>query len=128
MRQKHLTGIISLFVVLSLYGCSLLVAGAVGGIGTAVWLSNKLVQEVNAPFERALAAAKGGILALKLKIDEETIKEDVAQIMSSYVDGQKIWIDIHKINAKTSRIEVRVGLTGDETAARKIMDTILKQL
>jgi hypothetical protein len=62
------------------------------------------------------------------RVKKETTKAEVAQIMSNYTDGRTIWIDIHKISETSSRIEVRVGATGDKEAASKILDRINKYL
>jgi DNA polymerase III delta prime subunit len=106
-------------------GCALLLAGAVGGAGTAVWLSDKLTQAVNAPFDKTVLAVKSALAELDLHIIREIQKDDVAQVISEYYAGQKVWVDIHKMTKRSSRVEVRVGLTGDEEAARKILDQIL---
>ncbi|MCR4337631.1 MAG: DUF3568 domain-containing protein [Candidatus Omnitrophica bacterium] len=113
---------------MSLSGCFALLAGTAGGAGTAVWLSNKLVQEVNAPMDRSISAVRAALKSLKLEVTKETQAEDVAQVKSEYYDGKNIWIDIRKVTASKSKIEVRVGLTGDEIAARKVLDAILKRL
>ncbi len=108
-------------------GCALLVAGAIGGAGTAIWLSDKLTQEVNASYERVIDASKTAFARLKMPLEKETKKDDVAQLISSYY-GKKVWLDIHKITDNACRIELRVGVTSDEQAARKILDEILRRL
>ncbi|MBM3248062.1 MAG: DUF3568 family protein [Candidatus Omnitrophica bacterium] len=128
MFKKLVIFVILLALVPCLCGCFVLLAGAAGGAGTAAWLSNKLTQEVNAPFEKSIEATKSALKSLKLYVEKEIRKDNVAQIMSNYSDGKTIWIDIHRLTTKTSRIEVRVGVAGDEEAARKIMDKILRYL
>ncbi len=128
MFKKVVTFIILLAFIPCLCGCFVLLAGAAGGAGTAAWLSNKLTREVNAPFNKSIEAAKSALKSLKLQVEKETKKDNVAQIMSNYSDGKTIWIDIHNLTPKTSLIEVRVGIAGDEEAARKVMDKILRYL
>lgn len=114
---------------LSLYGCIALLAGAAGGAGAAVWLSGKLSQQVNASFDRTVAAAKSGLESLRLEVTKETVKADVAQIISSYTDGRTIWIDIRRITDLSSQIEVRVGATSrDKQAAQKVLNQIMRYL
>lgn len=128
MLKKSVVFLILLALAPCLCGCFVLLAGAAGGAGTAAWLSNKLTQEVNAPFDKSIEATKSALKSLKLVVEKETRKDNVAQIMSNYSDGKTIWVDIHNLTPKTSRIEVRVGVAGDEVAARKIMDKILRYL
>lgn len=117
----------SIFTVIAVlfintYGCAPILIGAAGGTGTAVWLSNKLTQEVNAPFERAIDASKSALKSLNLKIEKETIEPNVAQIISRYTDGKKVWIDIRRVTTSSTRVEVRVGaVSPDKEAAAKIL-------
>jgi len=120
--------IILAFLLMNIYGCVALLAGAVGGAGTGVWLSDKLTQEVNVPSDKCLSAVKSALKALRLQITKETVKEEVAQVMGKYSDGRTIWIDINRVSQRVSRIEVRVGVPGDKEAARKILDKINRNL
>lgn len=128
MFRKAVALLCLVLLLVNVYGCIALLATAAGGAGTAAWLSGKLSQEVNAPFERATAAAKSGLKSLGLKITKETVKENTAQVMSNYTDGKTIWVDIHRISQSASKVEVRVGATGDQDAASKILDKIRRYL
>jgi hypothetical protein len=116
-------------LALNLCGCVALLAGAVGGgVGTAVWLSGKLVYETGVPFEEALRASKEGLRDKAMLIRKETVKSDMAQLLSTYYDGSTVWVDIHRISPSVSRIEVRVGAKGNKAAARILMDSIAVHL
>ena len=128
MARKLAVGICFIFIVAQSCGCIALVAGVAGGAGTAAWLSGKLVQEVSAPFDTVISAARSALKSLKLAVTKETRKDGVAQIMSTYTDGKTVWIDVHKVSSSASRLEVRVGAMGDEAAARVILDKILRYI
>lgn len=120
---------LGVLLLINTYGCVALLAGAVGGAGTAVWLSEKLSEEVDASFERSIKAAKSALQSLKLEVTKETREKDVAQIMSKYSDGKTVWIDIRPITASRSKVEVRVGaVKGDKEAANKILKRIIRYL
>ena len=121
---------LSLLVVLPVFtcGCLALLAGAAGGAGTSVWLSGKLVQEVDSSFEETVGAVESGLESLSLDVAKMTKKDDVAQIKSNYTDGKTIWVDVRPVTSSSSKIEVRVGAIGDEEAAREVLDSILKYL
>lgn len=127
MRQMAIV-VVCLCMLAQVYGCVVVVAGAAGGIGAAAWLSGKLSQEINAPFDQTLSAVKSALKGLGLNVSKETIKENIAQVMSNYNDGRTIWIDIHKSSAAASRVEIRVGASGDKNAARKILNKILSYI
>lgn len=121
-----------LAIVLLLFntcGCVALIAGAAGGGGTAVWLSGKLTQEVNAPYERTIKATELALKSLRLEITKKTMEKNVTQIMSKYTDGRTIWIDVRAITPGSSKIEVRVGaVPSDKAAADKILKRVLRYL
>ena len=121
--------IFAALLLINVYGCVALLAGAAGGAGTAVWLSGKLSQEVNVPFERTIKAAKSALQSLKLEVTKETVEQNVAQIMSKYSDGKTIWIDVRRITQEASKVEVRVGgVSQDKETADKILKRIIKYL
>jgi ribosomal protein L21E len=124
MLKKIFVFITLIGLSISLCGCVVLLAGAVGGAGTAVWLSGKLVQEFNVPSDRAIRATHNALEELKLPITKETTTNDVTQIMSKYSDGKTIWIDIKSTTQAACRIEIRVGATGTKEAEQKILTKI----
>lgn len=131
MLKKLLVLIFLASLSLNMCGCAglFLAGGAVaGGLGTARWLSTKVVEEVDAPLEKAIEAARLALDSLGQDIVKEIEKVKVAQIMSHYSDGRTIWIDIHEVSPSTSRVEVRVGAVSNRQAARKILDSIKEHL
>jgi hypothetical protein len=119
----------AVLILVNVYGCVALLAGAAGGAGTAVWLSEKLSQEVNAPFDKAIKASVSALQSLHLEVTKETRQENVAQIMSKYTDGKTVWIDIRRITDASSKIDIRVGaIDGDKEASSKILNEIKKYL
>ncbi len=120
--------LVSVICLAQLVGCVALLAGAAGAGGTAAWLSGKLSQEVNVPLDRAVEATRSGLESLKLRVTKETVKKDIAQVMSNYSDGRTIWVDVHRLTDSTSRIEVRVGAAGDKQAAQRVLNQIRRYL
>jgi len=114
--------------LMQLYGCIALLAGAAGGAGTAAWLSGKLSQDVNAPYERTIDAAKAALKSLKFEVAKEIREQAVTQLKSYYTDGKDIWIDIRRISNSTSKVEVRVGMMSDKDAADMILKRIIRYL
>lgn len=128
MKTKLLLSIIALIFVVAASGCGLLIAGAAGGAGTAFWLSGKLVDEVNASYERAIKATEDALASLKMDVLKKTYSEEVTQIRSEYADGAKVWIDVRPLTTKTSKLEIRVGATGDETSSKAILERIKRYI
>lgn len=133
MLKKLAVFILGVFVLLNLCGCAALIIGsAAGGAGTAVWLSGKLTQYADVPFEQAIKAAKDYLQSANLRVMlKETISagHSVAQIRSRDLSGERILIDIHKISETRSRLEVRVGtVVSNKEAADRILKGITQHL
>ncbi|RJP29095.1 MAG: DUF3568 family protein [Candidatus Omnitrophota bacterium] len=126
MFKSALKIAVILALAVNVCGCALLIAGAAGGVGTALWLSGKLSDEVSAPYERTVNATKRAIESLDMKVDKESKSDEVTQIRSEYIDGSEVWIDIRPLTQTASKVEVRVGVTGDKTASAKILERIKK--
>ena len=125
MFRKALASIFSGFLLLNICGCFLLVAGAVGGAGTAVWLSGKLTQQVNASYDRTIKATESALRSFNFEIAKESKEADVATFRSHYTEGKEIWIDVRRVTETSTKIEVRVGgVSGDKEACTKILDRI----
>lgn len=122
--KKLLTFIFSGLILLNLTGCILL-AGAAGGAGTAVWLSGKLTQEFNVSYDRAINGTRDALRSLKLDIEKESKQEEITQFRGKYTDSREMWVDVRKISANSVKIEVRVGaVSADKEAAAKILKRI----
>ena len=128
MLRNFINLIAIVAIAMNLSGCFLLLAGAVGGAGTAYWLSGKLTDEVSASYEQAIEAAKKGLDDLDMTIDKETRSAEVTQIRSLYGDGSEVWVDVRPLTQESSKIEVRVGLKSDREAAVEVMDSIKNNL
>jgi hypothetical protein len=115
------------FVCVQLCGCALLLVGAASG-GTALWLAGKLQREFSAPLDATLSATEQAVSSLRLTVVKTTVKEEVAQIIATYSDGRRVWIDLHKMSPSVTRVQIRVGAAGDETSARRIMNQIERAL
>jgi len=113
------------FLLLNICGCFLIIAGTAGGSGTAIWLSGKLSEDVNATYDRSVTAASKALKSLKLPINKESREAEITQFRSKYTDGKEIWIDVRKVTETMSKVEVRVGaVQPNKEAAEKILKKI----
>jgi hypothetical protein len=113
----------------STYGCVALLAGAVGGAGTAAWLSGKLTQTFDKPYSETVEASRRALTALNLNITKVTEEEKITQFRGKYPDDKEFWVDVHRLDSGMSKVEVRVGaVEPDKDAASWIMKTIQDEL
>ena len=128
MRKQFLAFLFLIMFSLSTTGCFLLLAGAAGGAGTAMWFSGKMMQEAKVSRQKAVTASERGLRSLGYPLTQKTIADKVTQIKAEHSDGRTIWVDVHGVQPKLSRIEVRVGVASDKEAARELMNAIDKYL
>jgi hypothetical protein len=126
MIKRIIVFVFSGWLLLNLYGCFALIAGtAAGGAGTAVWLTDKLTQQFNAPYDLTIKAAENALKSLRLELTKESRAIRITQLRSKYTDGREIWIDIRKITENSTKVEVRVGvINSDKAAASEILKRI----
>ncbi|MEW6100817.1 MAG: DUF3568 family protein [Candidatus Omnitrophota bacterium] len=115
-------------LLLNLYGCVAIIAGAAGGAGTAIWLEGKISEQLNTPLEETLRATKQALESLRLVVTKTVVKDEVAQVMAEYYDARTVWIDIRRTTGQSSQIQIRVGAAGDKEASQKILDRIMRYL
>lgn len=128
MFRKLAVFMISVLLLANVYGCAtILIAGATG-VGTAVWLSGKLSETLNASLDDTVKATKAALKSLDMPIVKDTQKAAVAQIISRYSDGTTVWIDMRPVTKSTTKMEIRVGVRGDKAASSEILDAIKKYL
>jgi len=126
MFKKTMPLVLSGMLMLNLCGCLALVAGvAVGGAGTAVWLSGKLTQEFHSSYQATIDATKSALQSLNLPVVKETHDQNVTQIKGSYSDGKEMWIDIDRVSDNSTKVEVRVGgVKPDKEASSVVLKKI----
>jgi adenylyl- and sulfurtransferase ThiI len=112
-----------------MYGCFALFAGAVGGVGTGVWLSGKLTEQFDATYDHTIQATESALRSFKFEIAKEAKEANVATFRSHYTDGKEIWIDVRRITDTSTKVEVRVGaVSADKAASTKILNRIKEYL
>lgn len=131
MIKKLLAFILAGYILVNIYGCfAIFAGGVVGGTGTAVWLSGKLVQQVDYPIEKTAKAAREALYSLNLPVtSKENLTKGFAQIRSYDKTREKIWIDIFRISNKSSQIQVRVGtFVSNKESSNRLLKLILDNL
>jgi len=128
MYKKMAVFVTVVYALFTLCGCAAVLVAGASGAGTAFWLSGKLSETLDTPFDRAIKATKAAMKSLKLEITKDTQKATVAQIIGKYTDEATIWIDIRPITKSSTRVDVRVGVRGNNAASTKILEEIKRHL
>ena len=110
-----------------LSGCVAVLAGAAGA-GTVAWVQGRLDATLDANFDQAEKAANRAVTQLQfVKVNE---KKDAltATMIARTAEDKKIEIKVVRAGDTTSRVQISVGVFGDEGQSLAILDKIKANL
>ena len=110
-----------------LSGCVAVLAGAAGA-GTVAWVQGRLDATLDANFDQAEKAADRAVTQLQfVKVNEE--KDALtATLIARTAEDKKIEIKVVRVGDTTSRVQISVGVFGDEGQSLAILDKIKANL
>lgn len=123
-----LLGILGVILVGHLQGCVPLLVGAAAGAGGVAYVQGILEKNVDAPVSKVYKASLSALRQMGYIIISDELDKHSAHIKSQFEDEKKINIDVSALTEKSSKIQVRVGVFGDETKSQMILNAILKKL
>lgn len=116
-----------LALCLPLAGC-FYAAAAGAGAGTALYVMGDLEKTFNADFNSVHGSAVSMLKSQGLPILSEEIDSGKSVIKSEYLNGDKIKITVESMTRHTTKVYVRIGIFGDETRSRDLMQRIESRL
>jgi hypothetical protein len=108
-------------------GCLVAAAGAAGA-GTVAYLRGELSSTLDAPYENAVRAANRGLQELEFAKISENKDALTAILISRTADDKKVEVKVTKVTESTTRVQIRVGIFGDEALSLTVLDRIKEQL
>ena len=125
-------GRLGLFLALAtlISGCAgaALLAGGAAGVGAIVWVKGKLEYQSSVPLSKVYTATLAALQEFELPIREEKKDKLVARVESQLADGKRVWIDIRSITESSSKITIRIGMFGDRSRSRRLLEAIRRHL
>jgi hypothetical protein len=107
----------------SLSGCVAVVAGAAGA-GTIAYVRGRLDAPLEADYDKAVRAANLAIKQLEFaKISEKKDALEAILIARTAAD-RKVEIKVFKVSDQTSKVQIRVGVFGDQALSLTVLDKI----
>ena len=107
-------------------GCLLLAAGA--GAGTVAYVRGELTASLGS--ELGAVAKATGRAVEQLKFAKISEREDAlsAKFTTRTAQDKKIDIELTKVGEKLTKVQIRVGVFGDETVAMSVLEKIKANL
>ncbi|MDN3511596.1 MAG: DUF3568 family protein [Candidatus Jettenia sp. CY-1] len=129
MNQKNLLLIILLgIIVSSSSGCVALLVGGGAGAGTIAYLKGDLRSLEEASLERVWEAAQKAIQELEFVVTSKQKDIFSAKFTVHGAQDKKITVDLKKISDNLTEIKIRVGIFGDESLSRLLLERVRKHL
>ncbi len=128
MLKLAIRALLVLFVSVAASGCIALAFGAAGAAAGVTYVKGDLKDKIDRPVRDVHAATIAALHQLALPIYEHQAERSSARLHSEYSDDKDIWINIESISTRTSKISIRVGLTGNQRRSVQILDAIKANL
>lgn len=114
-------------VLPGLTGCVVVAAGAVGA-GAVAYVRGELESSLEADLDTAYAATQRALTRLEFaRIDQRKSGVD-AQLVHRTALDKKVDIRLKKITDRLTKIEIRVGVVGDQELSMTLLDKIRAEL
>jgi ribosomal protein L25 (general stress protein Ctc) len=124
-KSSVILAVVAVLPLLS--GCVAVLAGAAGA-GTVAWVQGRLDAALDANYDKAEKAVNLAITQMEFaKVSE---KKDVlnAIFIARTAEDKKIQIKVSRVGDITSRVQIRVGVFGNEVQSLAILDKIKANL
>lgn len=108
-------------------GCAAVLLGGAAAGGTYVYVSGKLTRTYKAPLSKTYAACQAALKDLQLPL--ETQEKTLGSASLRAHDGENtVYIDLTSVDRDQTEVSVRVGVSGDEQASKRIHEAIQRRL
>ena len=126
--RRSTLGLIAILAALPvLSGCLVLAVGAAGA-GGAFYLTGDLEATIEARPEQIIAATEKAFREMDFATVSASASEVDGKAIARTATDKKITVTTKFKSEKTSKLSIRIGIFGDETLSRMILEKIKKNL
>ena len=104
-------------------GCVVVIAGAAGA-GTVAYIRGGLSATLNERYDRVIGASNEAVDKLELAKIGEAKDAFSTVITARTAEDKKVTIKLTKEGDKTTKVQIRIGIFGDEEKSRAILEKI----
>jgi Protein of unknown function (DUF3568) len=128
--KNRLRIVVALLVLAATPGCFLVAVGAAGaaGAGTVAYVRGELDATLGSPFPAVVDATARAVSQLQFAPVKETKDSLNYETISRTADDRKVDITITNEASNLTVVHIRIGIFGDETESRAILDKIKANL
>ena len=109
------------------YGCAALLIGGAAGAGAVAYVGGELKSTEEVAMNRAWEAASKAMDDLEFAVTSKEKDAFLGQLIARGAGDKKIRVKVKKQSDTVTEIRIRVGIFGDESMSRQILDRIKKR-
>ena len=114
--------------VITTSGCFALLVGAAAGAGGVAYVKGILEKNFDRSVAQVHRASLTALKKLKMTIHDDDVTQHNAKIKATDTDGKKVEVIIEALTEKSSKLQIRVGVFGDQEQSQSILNAIQKHL
>lgn len=129
MAKNSLSIMLLGILLFSSCGCVGLLVGGGAGAGTVAYIKGELKSTEEASIDRTWEAAQEAVKDLEFVItSKEKENTSFAKLIARDARDKKIEIELKKVSEHLTKVTIRVGVFGDESLSRLILERLKKSL
>jgi hypothetical protein len=109
-------------------GCVAFAVGAAAGAGGYAYVKGSLEKNYDHTVTEVHKAASKALRALDIQKTDSELNKHSSYIIGLLEEGKKVKVSVTALTERSSKLEIRVGLIGDKTVSRMILNSIEKHL
>lgn len=109
-------------------GCAALLIGGGAGAGTVAYLKGELKSTEEASIDKTWQAAQETMKDLEFVITSKEKDTFSAKLIAYRANDKKVEMYLQKASERTTEVKIRVGVFGDESLSRIILESLKKHL
>lgn len=125
--KKQIVQLVAASVILvSANGCALFWAGAgaAAGVGSVMYVTGQLRVTEEASFETVWDAAIKAMNDLDFPVTRREYTDNRATLTARTADDKRITVLLNRVAPDLTDVRIRVGMMGDESLSRRILERI----
>lgn len=127
MSKKLLRSILLGLILTSNGGCvAALLVGGGAGAGTVAYLKGELKSMEDASLDKTWKAAQKALEDVELTVTSKQKDAISAKLIAYGVNDKKTEVTLKKASGNLTEVRIRVGIFGDESLSRLILEKIRK--
>jgi hypothetical protein len=126
LRLRALAASLAVAAMVSTSGCFLLAVGAAGaaGAGTVAYIEGELDATLGNGYDQVVDATNRALAQLQFAQVSESKDAFSAVVIARTAEDKKIKITVTKQGDNLTKVQIRIGVFGDEQKSRAILDKI----